>query len=54
MYSRKTPGDGQRRCPKQVEVYNNKIWIIGLVGYLKRNHALSCLKCSRHAHLNIV
>jgi hypothetical protein len=30
----KTPVDGQRRCPKHVEFYNNKIGVISASGYL--------------------
>jgi len=36
---KKTPDDGQRRCPKHVEFYNRiKLgYLIGLVGYVRRN-----------------
>ena len=39
MYSRKTPDDGQRRCPKHVDFYNRiKLgYLMRLVGYLKGN-----------------
>jgi hypothetical protein len=43
MYSRKTPDDGQRRCPKHVEFYNNKIGIINASGWLFKRKCFKVL-----------
>jgi len=38
---RRTPVDGQRRCPKHVEFYNNKIGIISASGWLFKKKSIT-------------
>jgi len=37
----KTPDDEQRRCPKRVETYNNKFWIISAFGWLFKKKSIT-------------
>jgi len=43
VYSKKTPDDGQRNCPKHVEFHSKNKFekLVHLVGFSIRNHLLS-------------
>jgi hypothetical protein len=45
MYSKKTPDDGQRKCPKHVEFFFDKIKFgkfVRLVGFIKKTAVAVC------------